>query len=173
MSKYPAGSIEHNGVTIPIYVDDSGRWCADYAGQNLWYDTRDKLASRIKTLTRTATVRVEVPVVKVIRTLTGASRVRATLTGIHGGTGNVLVTLHYGDRRGDVKEQVSRSYGSREELWFGGDVTDEQIREYADARAAMIAAQSRVRTLEDRYEIQIKDAVQRAIDAQRGSGEQD
>lgn len=173
MDKYPAGSIEHNGVTVPIFVDDTGRWGADYAGQRLRYDTRDKLETRIKALTRSATVRVEVPAVRVTRTLSGATRVRATLTGIHGGTCNPLVTLHFGDHRGDVKEQVISSWGSGETIWFGGDVTDEQITEYSDARAEMLAAQARVQKLEEWYKIQIKDAVQRAIDAQRGSDGQD
>jgi len=34
MDKYPAGSIEHSGVTVPIHVDDYGRWGAEYAGQD-------------------------------------------------------------------------------------------------------------------------------------------
>jgi len=170
MEKYPAGQIEANGVTVPIFVDDNGNWSAEFDGRTQSYPLREKLENRLKTLTRQAVVRVEIPVIKVERSYDGARFIRATLTGIHGANGNVLGVLHYGGRRGDVKEQFSRSYGSSE-TFFGGDLTDEQLQEYAALRLAKAEAEQAVRAAEKRYEIQdVKAMVQRVIDAQSGSG---
>jgi hypothetical protein len=168
--QYPAGQIEANGVTVPIFVTDDGNWQAEFDGRTQSYPTREKLENRLKTLTRQSAVRVEIPVIKVERTYDGARFIRATLTGIHGANGNVLGVLHYGDRRGDVKEQFSRSYGSSE-TFFGGDLTDEQLKEYAELRRVASEAGQAVREAEKRYEIKdVKAMVQRVIDAQSGSG---
>jgi hypothetical protein len=133
------------------------------------YPTREKLENRLKALTRHAAVRVEIPVVKVERTYDGARFVRATLTGIHGANGNVLAVLHHGGRRGDIKEQLARSFNSAE-AFFGGDVTDEQLQEYAALRLAKYEAEQAVRKAEARYEIKdVKALVQRTIDSMSGS----
>jgi hypothetical protein len=172
MQTFDAGFIETNGVTIPIQVTDRGDWRAEYDGRIQSYPTREKLEARLKTLTRQSAVKVEIPVVRVTRSHDGATRVRATLTGIHGANGNVLGTLHYGGRRGDIKEQFARTYGSSGELWFGGDVTDEQIAEYAELRRVKYEAEKAVQAAEARYEIKdIKAVVQRAVDTVRGTDE--
>lgn len=168
---HPAGVIEANGITVPIFVSDTGDWQAEFDGRTQSYPTREKLENRLKVLTRQSAVKVEIPVVRITPSHDGATLVRATLTGIHGANGNVLGTLHYGGRRGDVKEQFAKSYGSSE-MWFGGDVTDEQITEYAALRLAKYEAEKAVRAAEARYEIKdIKKAVQSAVDAASGSDE--
>lgn len=172
MEKYPAGQVETNGVTVPIFVDDHGNWTAEYGGRVQSYPTREKLENRLKTLTRQATVRVEVPVVRVIKKYDDAEFTRATLTGIHGGNGNVIGVLHFGGRRGDVKEQFTRSYDSSE-LFFGGDVTDEQLQEYAALRRAEYEARDAVRKAEERFAVRdVKALVQRVIDARAGGVEE-
>ena len=172
MEKHPAGQIEANGITVPIYVTDHGSWEAEYDGRVQSYPTREKLENRLKALTRHADVRVEIPVVRITPSYDGATRVRATLTGIHGANGNVLGVLHYGGRRGDVKEQFAKSYGSSE-MWFGGDVTDEQIQEYAALRRAKYEAEQAVRAAEARYAIKdVKALVQRTIDSVSGSDDE-
>lgn len=168
MEEYPAGQIEANGVTVPIFVDERGDWTAEYGGRIQAYPTREKLENRLKTLTRQATVRVEVPVVRVNLKYDGAEFTRATLTGIHGGNGNVIGVLHFGGRRGDVKEQFGRCYGSSE-VFFGGDVTDEQLQEYAALRRAEYEARNAVRKAEKRFAVKdIKALVQRVIDVRAG-----
>jgi len=168
--QYPAGQIEANGVTVPIFVTNNGNWEAAFDGRTQSYPTREKLEARLKTLTRHAAVRVEIPVVKVERRGGDVTFTRVTLSGIHGGNGNVLGTVHYGGRRGDVKEQFSQSFGQRE-TFFGGDLTDEQLKEYAELVRKADEAAKAVRTAESRYEVKdVKKTVQRVIDAQSGSG---
>lgn len=169
MTDFPAGDITANGVTVPITVNDRGSWQAEYAGKNLSYETRDKLEASLKRLTKSAAVQVEVSVVSVEKHLGGTRFVRGTLTGIHGGNGNVLVTWHHSGRRGDVKEQIGYSYGGARGRYFGGDVTDEQLKAYSDLVEAERAAVAAVRKAEDRYEIKdVKKAVQSVIDSVSG-----
>lgn len=155
MAKYEAGQVEANGVVVPISVDDNGKWIAEYDGRTLTYPVREKLEAAIKRLTKRAAVTVAVSVVKVEKRLDEVSAVRATATGIHGANGNVLVTLHHGGRRGDVKEQISVRYSSQTGLWFGGDVTDAQIAEFDRLVRASAEAQKAVRTLEERLKIDL------------------
>lgn len=170
MTDYNVGSITANGIEVPITVNDQGHWLAEYAGKRLSYETRDKLESSLKRLTKSAAVQVEVSVISVEKALAGTRFVRGTLTGIHGGNGNVLVTWHHGGRRGDTKEQISYSYGGSRGRYFGGDVTDEQLREYADLVEAERAATAAVRKAEARYEIKdVKKTVQAVIDSTYGA----
>lgn len=173
MTEYPAGQVEANGVTVPIYVDDRGNWCAEYDGRTLGYPTREKLENSIKRLTKRAAVVVAVPVVRINENYNGVTRTRATVTGIHGANGNVLVTLHKGNRLGDIKEQVSTRYsgGAPEGLWFGGDVTDEQITEYSRLVKAEADAKEARRQMRDRLSINILKAAETAIAAVSGSDE--
>lgn len=171
MAKWDAGQIEANGVVIPIAVDDRGDWTAEYDGRTLAYPTREKLENSLKRLTKRAAVVVAVPVVFIEETHSSARGVRATVTGIHGANGNVLVSLHHGGRRGDVKEQVSMRYRSQSGLWFGGDVTDAQIAEYnrlVKAEADARAARSQMR---ERLSIDLMKTAETAVSAHTGSDE--
>lgn len=173
MAEYPAGQVEANGVTVPIMVNDSGNWSAIYDGRTLAYPTREKLENALKRLTKRAAVTVAVPVVKISESYDGVTRTRATVTGIHGANGNVLVTLHKGNRLGDVKEQVSTRYsgGSPEGLWFGGDVTDEQITEYSRLVKAEAVAREARSQMRKRLSVNILKAAETAIAAVSGSDE--
>lgn len=171
MTNFDAGTIEANGVTIPIKVNAQGNWLAKYDGRELTYPTREKLENSLKRLTKRAAVVVAVPVVQINRTYDGARGTRATATGIHGANGNVLVTLHKGGRVGDVKEQVSTRFSSEAGLWFGGDVTDEQIAEFSRLIKVAYEAKTAVDALERRLKIDLLKAVETVVAAQSGSDE--
>lgn len=172
MTDFPAGDITANGVTVPITVNDRGSWQAEYAGKNLSYETRDRLEASLKRLTKSAAVQVEVSIVSVEKHLGGTRFVRGTLTGIHGRNGNVLVTWHHGGRRGDTKEQISYTYGSANGRYFGGDVTDKQLQEYADLVEAERTAREAVQEAERRYMIKdVKKTVQSVIDSVSGGAD--
>lgn len=172
MNKYDAGAIEANGVTVPVQVTDQGDWQAEYDGRTLRYPARDKLEAALKRLTKRAAVVVAVPVVQIEKRHNRVTRTRATATGIHGANGNVLVTLHKGGRQGDVKEQVSARYGSHGSgLWFGGDVTDEQILEFSRLVTAAYEAKQAVDAMEERLSINLFKAVETAVAAVSGSDE--
>lgn len=171
METFHAGEITANGVTVPIHVTDFGSWTAQYAGQNLSYDTRAKLEARLKNLTRQTKVEVAVPVVQVLNTYPYPFRYRrGVLTGLHAGNGNVTVTWERQGGRGEVKEQISFGYGSRE-LHVGGDVSDEEMREYARLLEAKRAAVSAVSAWEKEHAINPKEAVKAAIEAKAGKDE--
>ena len=166
MADFPAGDIESNGVSVPINVNSQGKWWAEYDGRTLSYETRDKLEGALKRLTKSAAVTVEVSVVKVENALSGTRWVRGTLTGIHGGNGNVLVTWHYGGRRGDVKEQIAYRYGGTSGRYFGGDVTDDQLRAYTDLVRTAREAADAVKAAESRHTVKdVKKIVQSVIDS--------
>jgi hypothetical protein len=172
MANFDAGSIEVNDVTIPIQVDTEGNWLAVYDGRTLRYPTRDKLEGALKRLTKRASVTVSVPVVKIEKGVGGVARTRATATGIHGANGNVLVTLHYGGRRGDVKEQENVKYSYSAGLWFGGDVTDEQIIEFGRLIKVAQEARQAVDDMEKKLRIDLLKAVETAVQAQSGTDEE-
>lgn len=169
MEKYPAGQIEANGVTIPIFVTNHGTWEAEYDGRTQSYDTRDKLETRLKTLTKRAAVRVEIPVISIEEKSFGVTATRATVTGIHGANGNILVTKHYGGRRGDSKEQVSTTYISQIGTWFGGDVTDEQIAEFGALLRAQYEARNAVEDMRKRLGINLVKTTERVVKERSGS----
>lgn len=168
MSSYDAGEITTNGVSVPIKVTDDGDWTAEYAGQHLRTDSRDKLKGRLARLTRSSKVEVAVPVVKVRLAGLGNDTVvvtRGVAYGLHGGTGNVMVTWTIKGK--ETKEQLS-SYGYSE-TYIAGDVTDEELKDYA----AMMKAKAELRSREEgwlkRHRIDPKKAVQQAIEARMGT----
>jgi hypothetical protein len=163
--EYSAGKIETNGVTVPILVNDQGEWRAEYDGRTLVYPTREKLEAAIKRLTKRAAVVIEMAAVRIEKTADGVRRVRATFTGIHGANGNALATLHFSDRRGDVKEQISFRYGSQAGLWFGGDVTDEEIAKFGHLIKVANEAKQAVDRMQGRLQIDLQKAIERAVAA--------
>jgi hypothetical protein len=171
MPNFDAGSIEANGVTIPIQVDDLGNWLAEYDGRTLTFPAREKLEASLKRLTKRAAVVLALPVVSIEKGYRSVTRTRATVTGVHGANGNVLVTLHKGGRTGDVREQVSARYRSQAGLWFGGDVTDEQIAEFSRLVKAHAEAKDAMDDMEKRLKIDLFTATETAVAAVSGSDE--
>lgn len=172
MTEYEAGSITVNDIEVPIKVDDGGNWLAAFAGQSLSYDTRDKLQNRLATLTKKTKVTVDVAVAKISPKggygAMGITCRRGRATGIHGGNGNVLAEW---DVRGQtVKEQVT-SWGSNDSFYVGGDVTDEEIAAYNELVKAKAELVEKIFTWEKRNKIDLKKAVEAAIQAKAGQDE--
>lgn len=170
MPNYDAGEITTNDVTVPVQVDDLGRWMAEYAGQHLFADTRDKLKGKLARLTRTAKVEVSVPLVLLTTSGIGQDTLnvkRGVAYGIHGGTGNVMVTWTI--RGKEVKEQISR-FGYSDE-YVAGDTTDEQLKEYAEIIRELSVLRDRKAKWLKAHEIKPKEAVQRAVEARLGTQE--
>lgn len=168
MAVYEAGSITTNGVEVSIKVNDDGDWTAEYAGKHLSSDTRDKLKGKLARLTRGAKVELEIPVIRTeIKGLGGDTVVvrRGVLTGVHGGTGNVLAAWMV--RGQTVKEQIT-GWESSSLDYVAGDTTDEELKEYA----GIIRSLSELRDREDkwlrRHRIDPKKVVETAIQARLG-----
>lgn len=163
MANHDAGVISANGVDIPIQVTDEGEWIAEYDGRTLHYPLREKLDGALRRLTKRAAVQVAVPVVQINKQHNRALRTRATVTGVHGANGNILVTLHKGGRIGDVKEQISSRFSTQVGLWFGGDVTDEQIAEYSALVSAEYEAAQARRAMENLLKVDLFKVAEAAL----------
>lgn len=173
MAKWDAGVIEANGVEVPVQVDDfSGDWTAEYAGKSLRYETREKLANRLKTLTKQTKIDVEVHVVR-ITPYTGwgegkATITRGKLTGLHAGTGNVLADWTV---RGKSQKEQIVSYSNRGSIYVGGDTSAEELEKYGKILSELKRLQIEKTAWERKYEIKPKDAVENAIAARGGQDE--
>lgn len=172
MQDYDAGSITANEVEIPIQVDESGSWKAEYAGQHLRYDTRDKLKTRLETLTKKTKITVQVPVIRIEEYKgwgTGPLSVaRGELTGIHAGTGNVLAAWQV---RGKTEKEQITNWGQAGTVYVGGDTTDDQLVEYSGICNKLTELRKRKEAWLKARQIKPQDAVETALKA-RG-GEQD
>lgn len=170
MAQWEAGTITVNDVDVPVKVDDvSGKWTADFAGQHLSTDTREQLKGKLDRLTRKTKVSVEVHVIRV-RVGSGISDGRTTvirgkLTGIHGGTGNVLAAWEV---RGQVQREQITGWGQTDTVYVGGDTPDEALKEYAEIQQQLADLRGRREAWERRYKIKPKDAVEQAIRAAGG-----
>lgn len=173
MDTYPAGSITANGIEVPIQVDTQGRWKAEYAGQQLAYETREKLENRLKNLTRKTKTEVAVPITKIeVARGWGAVSVsprRGIATGLHAGNGNVTVSWEASGRRPAAKEQIVTGYGMGSgTLYVGGDVTDEQVSWYGQLLETQRVAVEAVSAWEKANRIEVKKVVEQAIEAKAG-----
>jgi len=173
MAMWDAGTITTNGIEVPVQVNDyTGRWTAEYAGKSLSYETRDKLAAALGRLTKQTKVEVAVPVIRV-KEYRGygdgnITVVRGVLTGLHSGNGNVLAT--WSVRGTAMKEQITHESGTS---YVGSDTTDEQLAEYNRLLRLEKKTMREIRDWEKAHQIKPKDAVETALDAKAGSGEDD
>jgi hypothetical protein len=102
MTNYPAGEVElRAGARHPVAVDDTGRWVASMGERLFTAATRDALRDQLMRATARKAVKVAVPF-----TMLMPPRFRATekivrhgtATGVHQGTGSVLVTWENGSK---------------------------------------------------------------------------
>lgn len=171
MTEYDAGSITTNGITTPITVDEAGNWRAQQSGTYLQAETRDKLRMRLARLTRQAKTPVEVHVVHIVHQGTmGITRRRAVLTGLHASNGNVLVVWAPQGRMPEEKGQLDR-YGRAQEVYVAGDVTDDQLQEYAELEIAAAEAKRARDEWLAAHKVDPTKAVQQAIEARLGTEE--
>lgn len=172
MADYEAGTAEVNGVTVPLKVDDFGKWKANYAGQTLGYDTREKLVNRLKALTKQTAAKVEVHVIR-IKPYEGygAGNLRiasGVLTGLHAGTGNVLAAWQV---RGKTEREQITSWGQGGTLYVGGDTPEQALAEYNEIRIQLAELKQARDKWERRYTVRPKEAVEQALAAQAGQEE--
>lgn len=163
MPQYKAGSVTRNGVEVPIFVDDYGRWGANYAGSELRADTRDKLADAIGRATKQTAARVSVPFVMTTDNNTsyseGIAVKRGVATGRHSANGNILVT--WTARGKETREQLTFSYNS---VFLPGDMTDEQLEEFHQLSAAKSRANRAHADFVRKHQIDLNKEVDKALD---------
>jgi hypothetical protein len=157
MSEYPAGEITHNGVTVPIFVDDWGHWSATYAGTKHTEESRPKLDTRLKRTIKRTVTKVNVPFVAVRQD--NQQFKRGTAYGIHEGTGNILAEWDDG-----TKEQIkSGGYGAWHTHLFG-NIPDADLATWVLLARAARDAQRTLAVFVSDHERNLKDDVMRAAD---------
>lgn len=172
MTMFPAGAIQRNGVIVPIFVDDVGRWHAtvDTVGNGegqseFGAGSRADLDRLIAQRTKRAVRKVAVPFTRLGRRaeyMGGGTVFRhGVATGLHGANGNVMVQWP-GKRPGEkpVGEQLT---GSTRGPYFKR-LTDEQIETYARLSDALDKATKNHREFLSLYGVDLKDAVTGALD---------
>lgn len=97
MADYPAGTIDVRGTLYPVTVDDRGTWICDAGGTKHHAGTKDALRDAVMTATLRKAAKIEIPFCKIDWSRTFGWQVHhGTVTGIHQGTGNLLVTWDNG-----------------------------------------------------------------------------
>lgn len=92
MAEHPVGHIVRSGEKFPLRVDDDGNWLATAAGRPLKKPTRKELVSEIDRILRLHKRAVHIPITLVVSKNHGYITLRhGTVTGVHGGNGNVTV----------------------------------------------------------------------------------
>jgi len=118
MAEYPAGEISRAGEKIRLRVDDGGNWLATTVGRDLKAPTRDKLITEIERALRLVKKAVHVPFTHVESKNNGYVTLKhGVATGIHSGTGNLLVAwddgsngqLNTGGTFTDVLRRLTKS----------------------------------------------------------------
>jgi hypothetical protein len=171
MSLYPAGTLTTNGVEVPVHVDDNGQWRAEYAGQSLLADSKDKLKGKLDRLTKKTKASVEIHVIRIQEKQSWAEPGilvnEAVLTGIHSANGNVLAKHKIGGRW--QSEQLSG--WSRDGIYVGGDTSREELEEYG--RLIRVRAETRkaIDEWEKAHVLKPKEVVERALKAVTGGDE--
>lgn len=92
VAEYRAGIVKHAGEWFKFRVDDDGNWLAEMDGRDLKYQTRAALLSEIDRLMRIRKKAVNIPFTMVESRNNGYVRLKhGVVTGVHAGTGNLLV----------------------------------------------------------------------------------
>lgn len=108
VAEYKAGNIKHAGIWFKLRVDDDGNWLTEMDGQDLKQPTRAKLFADIDRLVRLKKKAVNIPFTKVESKNNGyISLKHGVVTGIHSGTGNLLVSWDDG-----TNGQLTTGYGT-------------------------------------------------------------
>lgn len=94
MAEYNAGEISRAGYKIKLRVDDDGNWLTgDVSDQDLKKPTRDLLVKEIDRVLRLEKKAVHIPITQTESRGNGYVTIKhGVVTGIHSGTGNILVS---------------------------------------------------------------------------------
>ena len=97
MAEYPVGALSRAGERIPLFVNDDGSWLAKAAGRDLEQPTRPKLVAEIDRMLRLEKKAVHIPITVVGDRRNGYAKVNhGVVTGLHAGTGNLMVAWDSG-----------------------------------------------------------------------------
>lgn len=108
MAEYSAGNIKHAGEWLKLHVNDDGDWLTKVVGQEIKQPTRQKLLAEASRILRLKKKAVNIPFTKVESKNNGYITLRhGVVTGIHTGTGNLLVAWDDG-----TNGQLTVGYGS-------------------------------------------------------------
>lgn len=121
--------------------------------------TEEDVVEQLKTKTRTAAVRVEIPISKIEHKHSGSVIVHGTITGIHQGTGNVLVQWHYDHR--SVKGQLDRWNYNR---GIYRRLTEEEAQKLLQLEATVEKVHKKLNDFKDSIAIKPIEEAQKAID---------
>lgn len=97
MSEYRAGNVKHAGEWFKFRVDDDGNWLAEVDGRDLKHPTRAALLKDIERVMRLKKKLVNIPITVVESKANGYIKLKhGVVTGIHAGTGNLMVSWDIG-----------------------------------------------------------------------------
>lgn len=92
VAEYKAGNIKHAGVWLKLRVNDDGDWLTEVVGREIKQPSRKKLLDEASRLLRLEKKAVNIPFTKVESKNNGYVTLKhGVVTGIHSGTGNLLV----------------------------------------------------------------------------------
>lgn len=108
MAEYKTGVIKHAGAWFKLRVNDEGDWLTEMDGRDLKQPTRAKLLADIDRMMRLKKKAVNIPFTKVESKNNGHVTLKhGVVTGVHAGTGNLLVSWDDG-----TNGQLTVGYGS-------------------------------------------------------------
>lgn len=92
MAEYSAGNIKHAGEWLKLRVNDDGDWLTKVDGQEIKQPTRQKLLAEASRILRLKKKAVNIPFTRMESKNNGYVTLKhGVVTGIHSGTGNLLV----------------------------------------------------------------------------------
>jgi hypothetical protein len=162
--RWPAGTIEVRGTKIPVFVDgtDSPTWYATVGDKEVTGNSKENLRTRAMTETKKAAAKVSVPFTAIRypwRDKDGQA-VPGEATGIHAGTGKVLI--HW-PRSGKREQTDGGRY--QNEMYFR-PLSDEEAAEVIRLHEARREAQEAFAEYTKPRLIALKDAVIAETDRQ-------
>lgn len=147
-------------VSIPVQVDERGKFSASLNGHGYEADSRGSLRDLLEKAALANRVKTAVKFTHVA----GSHVTHGTATGIHGGTGNLLVTWDSGR-----KEQLS-SWGGRGE--YLERLNDDETLELQALLGWLADAELALKTFREKHSIKLKEIVSADVEAAmlRGPG---
>lgn len=117
VAEYKAGVIKHAGAWFKLRVNDDGDWLTEVDGRDLKQPTRAKLVADIDRVMRVKKKAVNIPITVVESKNNGYLKVKhGVVTGIHSGTGNLMIAWDSVSGGGNGQLTVSTTGYSSDEV---------------------------------------------------------
>lgn len=160
INRYPAGQIQiNNSEKTDIFVTDFGSWNGSYQGKEYSASSRDLLEAKLKTAAKKEKIRVKIAFTLLVRTREGARTRDGDATGLHAGTGRVLVRWSNGDA-----DQVNNYHGPDGSYYT--HLTSEQKVEILELHRARAVIMDKIDAFDKQNAIRLADVVENAIQVQ-------